>query len=381
MKRERRQDGTVFLDKRIGVWYFQFYREGHRKQRPIGSLSDYPTKTKAIKAAVDAGFREQINSEVRVRQKDHTFATIAQRYMIEWMPPRHGGYTNWLNNHVIPKWGDLLLEEIEPLQVYHWIKDLRHAEDSPRWKKGDPLAGKTKAHIKGAMRQVFEFAMLAGLFPIQRNPMELVKVEGASKRTRKLRILTYEEWTSFIANVTKEPQRTAIITCMCLGIRREEIWALKWMDFDFNVGTVMMERVIVGGEVHDKLKTEASEAPLPLDPALVALLLAWRDRSEFNKDSDWVWASPHVAGEMPLYFNAVQRDYIIPAAVKAGLGKIGWHCFRHTYRSWLNAAGTPLGVQKDLMRHSNISMTTGYGAGVDSAMREFNSRVVKRAIQ
>ncbi len=78
------------------------------------------------------------------------------------------------------------------------------------------------------------------------------------------------------------------------------------------------------------------------------LLLPCRYVSQFNKDSDWVWASPFSGGEMPLYFNAIQRDYITPAALKAGLGRIGWHCFRHTYRSWLNAVGTPLGAQKDL---------------------------------
>jgi len=85
---------------------------------------------------------------------------------------------------------------------------------------------------------------------------------------------------------------------------------------------------------------------------------------------------------MPLYFNAIQRDYIIPASTAAGLGKIGWHALRHTYRAWLNAAGTPLGVQKDLMRHANIAATANvYGAGVVDVMRQFNSQVVRRAIQ
>jgi len=44
--------------------------------------------------------------------------------------------------------------------------------------------------------------------------------------------------------------------------------------------------------------------------------------------------------------------------------------------------GTPLGVQKDLMRHANITTTANvYGAGVVDAMREFNSQAVKRVIQ
>jgi len=232
------------------------------------------------------------------------------------------------------------------------------------------------------MRLVYEYAMADGLFPISRNPLELVKVKGANKPKKPKRILTYDEWERFIANVTAEPQRTAIITSMCLGVRREEVWALKWSDFDFMAGTVMIQRTIIGGKVYEKTKNQASEALLPLNDSLIQLLLDWRGKSEFNKDSDWVWASPWTAGEMPLYFNAVQRDYIIPAAIKAGLGKIGWHCLRHTYRSWLNAAGTPLGVQKDLMRHATIATTANvYGAGVVDAMREYNSQVVKRVIQ
>jgi integrase len=266
------------------------------------------------------------------------------------------------------------------MEVWRWVNTLTHPEDEPRWKKGQPLAGKTKAHVRAAMRTVFEFAMLAELFPLQRNPIDLVKVTGATKKTRKNRVLTYAEWERFIAKVVAEPQRTAVITTMCLGIRREEVWALKWGDFDFAANTVMIQRAIVGGKVLS-VKTAASEAPLPLDESLVELLLDWRGKSPFNADTDWVWASPYSGGEMPLYVPAIQRDYIIPASVAAGLGKIGWHCFRHTYRSWMNAQGTPLGIQKDLMRHSSISMTTQYGAGVVDAMREANSKVVRQVIQ
>src|SRR4051794_11073541 len=47
---------------------------------------------------------------------------------------------------------------------------------------------------------------------------------------------------------------------------------------------------------------------------------------------------------------------------QAGLGDIGWHTFRHTYRAWLDATGAPLGVQQKLMRHADIRTTTNvYG--------------------
>jgi integrase len=247
-------------------------------------------------------------------------------------PPTTAAYRNYLENYCIPRWGDSTLVALaeKPLEIEKWLGAIDRAQ-------------KTKAHIKGVMRLVYEYAMAAGTYPIMRNPIELVRVKDATKRMEHVRILTYEEWERFIANVTAEPQRTAIITCMCLGVRREEVWALKWSDFNFMAGTVMIQRTIIGGKVYEKTKNEASEAPLPLDENLIRLLLDWHSKSEFNKDSDWVWASPWSGGEMPLYFNAIQRDYIIPASIKAGLGKIGWHSLRHTYRAWLNAAGSSEG--------------------------------------
>ncbi len=285
------------------------------------------------------------------------------------MPIRDGGYRNWLDNYVIPKWGDLALDEISPGKVELWLKDLERAP-------------KSKSHIKAAMRLVYGYAMLNGIDPITRNPMELVRVKDASKRTKKKRVLTYSEWGRFIAQITCEPQRTAIITCFCLGLRREGLWALKWSDFDFISATVMIQRTMVDKVICETVKTEASETALPLDEDLVALLLAWRGQSEFNKDSDWVWASRYSAGERPLNLNGMQHDHIVPTAKAVGLESFGWHCFRHSYRAWLNDNGTQLGVQKDLMRHANISTTANvYGGTMDPSMREANSKLVKLVIQ
>jgi len=377
MRRKRReQNGGVFLNKQRGIWYYRRSVDGKRQCVPIGKLSEYPTKAKAVRAshelikqpAKSAKPTPAKPAKTTTNEIKTTFAGAAVLYMTERMPshpPTMAAYRNYLENYCIPRWGDSTLVALaeKPLEIEKWLGAIDRAQ-------------KTKAHIKGVMRLVYEYAMAAGTYPIMRNPIELVRVKGATKRMEHVRILTYEEWERFIANVTAEPQRSAIITCMCLGVRREEVWALKWSDFNFVAGTVMIQRTIIGGKVYEKTKNEASEAPLPLDESLIRLLLDWRNKSEFNKDSDWVWASPWSGGEMPLYFNAIQRDYIIPASIKAGLGKIGWHCLRHTYRAWLNAAGTPL------MRHAAIATTANiYGGGVADAMREFNSQVVRRIIQ
>ena len=64
------------------------------------------------------------------------------------------------------------------------------------------------------------------------------------------------------------------------------------------------------------------------------------------------------------------------------IGRLGWHAFRHTYQSMLRVIGTPLGVQKDLMRHASISTTMNvYGGTVDHVLREANSQVVSRVLK
>jgi len=51
-------------------------------------------------------------------------------------------------------------------------------------------------------------------------------------------------------------------------------------------------------------------------------------------------------------------------------------CLRHSYRSWLDAAGTPITVQRQCMRHSSITTTLDtYGAIVTDEVKQAESKV------
>jgi integrase len=65
-----------------------------------------------------------------------------------------------------------------------------------------------------------------------------------------------------------------------------------------------------------------------------------------------------------------------PAGEKIGLQGVGWHSFRHTYRTLIDDIGTPLGVQQRLMRHADIKTTTNtYGSAFEKTKRRASSRV------
>jgi integrase len=75
-----------------------------------------------------------------------------------------------------------------------------------------------------------------------------------------------------------EPCRTMVVLAPCTGVRCSELVALKWSDFDWQNLSVYIHRAVVSGRVND-VKTEYSEAPLPLEPALAEVIF------ELKKDT------------------------------------------------------------------------------------------------
>jgi integrase len=68
-------------------------------------------------------------------------------------------------------------------------------------------------------------------------------------------------------------------------------------------------------------------------------------------------------------------------ARKAGIGGLGTHSLRHTYRSWLDAVGTPIAVQQKLMRHADIRTTMNiYGDVVTDEMAVASGKVTRLAL-
>ena len=62
------------------------------------------------------------------------------------------------------------------------------------------------------------------------------------------------------------------------------------------------------------------------------------------------------------------------------IGHLSTHAFRHPYRSWLDAAKTPLSVQQELMRHTDIRTTMNiYGDVVTDEMSTASVKVVELA--
>jgi integrase len=124
------------------------------------------------------------------------------------------------------------------------------------------------------------------------------------------------------------------------------------------------------------VKTEASHDEVPLDPAFAAVLKHWKG----GQTSGLVFPSPVTGG--CYYAGIIQRQILKPKGEKIGVTGLGWHTFRHTYRSLLDETGAPIGVQQKLMRHSNVATTMNvYGNSTLRAKQQANSKVVQMVMR
>ncbi len=69
---------------------------------------------------------------------------------------------------------------------------------------------------------------------------------------------------------------------VCLGLRVSEVLALRWKDMDWIRARLNVEHGIVNQHL-DAVKTEGSRKIMTLDPELLSVLSAWKQRTEFKR--------------------------------------------------------------------------------------------------
>lgn len=306
----------------------------------------------------------KLNSKVHYGQSvTVTFGSLLDRYIAEEIPPRKStrdSYLSLIRNYLRPQWKDSVLAEIRPGAIHSWLQSLE-------------LAPISKGHIRALMKKLFDLAALWEYLPAERrNPVELAKVKNVTKRTKEPVVLTQDQFREVLRRLPPHVNMVAVLSG-CLGLRVSEALGLKWTDIDWTKQTIKIQRSAYRGAIDDT-KTESSNAKLPLDPAIAALLRAWQAQSEL--EFDWVFANP--ATGMPYLSPSLQQRWIRPAGEAIGVEGLGFHSLRHSYRSWLDAIGAAPGITKDLMRHSDIATTFNkYGRAMSEEKRIANAKVVK----
>jgi integrase len=135
------------------------------------------------------------------------------------------------------------------------------------------------------------------------------------------------------------------------GLRRGELFALRWQDID-EASRVLTVREAVYDGAFDTPKTEAGLRQIPLSEMALWFIGKWKGRRAGTITLDGLVFSTR-RGQV-LSPNNVLRRSIFPACEALNLPHATWLTFRRTYSSWSHDKGVPGKVVAQLMGHANV---------------------------
>jgi integrase len=142
------------------------------------------------------------------------------------------------------------------------------------------------------------------------NPIRLVR-QSAARQQEEI-VLAPVEVAALLGEL-RDSFRALILLASVTGLRRGELFGLKWEDVDFDEEEIRVVRSLVD-QVEGPPKTLASRRPIPMSSELASAMENWRKQTSYASSQDWVFASPQALGKKPYWPDAVLKRHILPAA-------------------------------------------------------------------
>jgi integrase len=280
-------------------------------------------------------------------------------------PSTRSSYESALSLHILPALGDLRIGEVAPLNIESFLHT----------KLTSGLSSKTVHNLIGLLQGIFSLAEDNDL--ISRSPIRK-KHKPAIRRSEKP-IWTADQVRRILEAVP--PAYRALFAAAALtGARLGELLGLQWKHIDLLAQKLRIQQSLWHGQLLPP-KTAGSVRTIYFGEALgQALAEHFRNAVHRNAD-DFVFCKQDGP---PLHPDVLRKDVLYPLLDRLRIprfsGASGFHTFRHSAASFINAQTGNLKLAQKLLGHSTIDMTAGvYTHTSDEAEREA-SLAVERAI-
>src|SRR5207249_10671105 len=150
------------------------------------------------------------------------------------------------------------------------------------------------------------------------------------------------------------------------GLRRGELFALRWKDIDEDARLLTVREAVYDGTFSTP-KTTAGSRRIPLSNTAQQVNGEWKALAKNTEPEALVFSTRR---GKPISPNNVLRRFIFPACEQLQLPHTTWLTFRRTYSSWSHDKGVPGKVIAQLMGHSNVDTTLNvYTQVLDGSLR------------
>lgn len=334
------------------------------------------------------GDAEQARAEIVASVYDRTYVeatkvTVASWVTGDWLnalesrakPTTVASYRANLEHHVLPALGSLKLHEVTGEHLDAFYAELL-ADGRIDGKGG--LQRRSVGNIHMLIRLIFRDARSAGI--VKRNPTADAHPPKRNERKRAvMRAWTTDELAAFLQACAGEHLQAAFHLAALTGMRRGEIAALRWPNFDPSRAQVFVaeSRTRVGTEIvhSDSTKTGGART-VDLDPRTVQMLRAHRRRQQIAHVEQLAFTYPDGRQLRPDYLS----ERFLRVAAKAGLRRIRFHDLRHTHATIALQAGVPVHVVAQRLGHANPAMTLNIYSHVLPGQQAEAARLVANAL-
>lgn len=262
----------------------------------------------------------------------------------------------YLREYIVPKWGGMRLNQIQPKAVEDWL----HATFECWW---------TMHGVRAMMTRIYNYAEGHGLWEEgRRSPSSRAKL-GKKRHKRERKILSMEE-TARVLTRLEEPYKLIVETCIATGARIYEVLGLMWKHVNFTAATIKIEQRVWHKEVSHP-KSDTSRRILGIGD----LVSRFAALAPGNGPDEFVFQQKRAPGR-PLWDSGV-RDALHQAAQAEGCDfeGLGPHSFRRANMTWRQQVGGSAIKASKIAGHSDLEMTGEYTFVTPERQNELTRRI------
>ena len=282
------------------------------------------------------------------------------------------GYRNYIENYIKPQLGGKQVSLITTQDVQRMYRRLKSGgrvrEDAEGSKR---LSDSTVRHIHTMLHGAMKAAVQAHIIP--KNPTENATVPKSNYKP--MQVLNEQELDTFLQAVQKDDiWRDFFYTELMTGLRRGEICALMWRDFDAKAGTLGISRTLhsKGQGIYALGDTKTSQGNRTIIlPESVAALLRARKKASI---SQWIFPQP-TSPELPMNPGTAYRR-LKTLLEEAGLPSIRFHDLRHTFATLALQNGMDVKTLSAMLGHVSAATTLDIYTHSTSEMQHAAARKI-----
>lgn len=302
-------------------WYLDYYVDGQRIREPASKNKKRAEKMlAAVISDIERGeYRFKTKHKIR-------FDDFAEEYLEYLKVNKKSWHRNKASlKTLIPQFNEMLLSKITPA----------HIEDYKRKRLyEDRVQPSTINRDLACLRHMFNIAKKLKGYDGE-NPVK--DVDFFQERQYVMKILDREE-IARLTSVAKDYLKPIIIVALNTGMRRGELFNLRWNDVDFAEHYIFVKKTKSG-----------FMRKIPMNDLVAEAL------KNIRRESEFVFCNPKIKDRL----TCIQRPFKA-ACRKAGVPDLRFHDLRHTAATYMVIGGVDLATVSQILGHSDIKMTMKY---------------------